>query len=210
MSRNLSVTLSRECHLTPQVVTPLQHRLVALLAHACHCRMSKISGYSTERTKPFPIKELDFSRNEIGKEGIGAVVQFARTQGSDATRVDLSRNKLDDAACQEEVTRLVKNYSTFASNAFISTLIVSGNQIGRAGACWPLLQRRSALSSCDRAAAPPRRRRAALTRLRDTKLPRIVSNCLSWQAPRSSSSMRTGSVTVSRPTHAHLRRFIST
>jgi hypothetical protein len=171
VSRNLSVTLSRECHLTPQVVTPLQHRLVALLAHACHCRMSKITGYSTERTKPFPIKELDFSRNEIGKEGIGAVVQFARTQGSDATRVDLSRNKLDDAACQEEVTRLVKNYSTFASNAFISTLIVSGNQIGRAGACWPLLQRRASLSSCDRAAAPPRRRTAALARLRAT-------NCL--------------------------------
>jgi hypothetical protein len=133
--------------------------------------MSKITGYSTERTKPFPIKELDFSRNEIGKEGIGAVVQFARTQGSDATRVDLSRNKLDDAACQEEVTRLVKNYSTFASNAFISTLIVSGNQIGRAGACWPLLQRRASLSSCDRAAAPPRRRTAALARLRAT-------NCL--------------------------------
>ena len=60
-------------------------------------------------------------------------MQFARTQGSDATLVDLSKNKLDDRAATEEVTRLVKNYSSFAANAFISTLLLSGNNIGRAG-----------------------------------------------------------------------------
>ena len=49
--------------------------------------MSKTTGFQTERTKPFPITELDFSKNEITGEGIGAVVQFARTQGSDATLV---------------------------------------------------------------------------------------------------------------------------
>ena len=95
--------------------------------------MSKTTGFQTERTKPFPITELDFSRNQISGEGIGAVVQFARTQGSDATLVDLSKNKLDDQAACEEVTRLVKNYSSFAANAFISTLLLSGNNIGRAG-----------------------------------------------------------------------------
>eukprot|EP00325_Prymnesiales_sp_UTEX-LB-985_P004080 CAMPEP_0174706558 /NCGR_PEP_ID=MMETSP1094-20130205/9362_1 /TAXON_ID=156173 /ORGANISM="Chrysochromulina brevifilum, Strain UTEX LB 985" /LENGTH=186 /DNA_ID=CAMNT_0015904831 /DNA_START=44 /DNA_END=601 /DNA_ORIENTATION=- len=96
--------------------------------------MSKITGFSTERTKPFPLTELDFSRNEITKVGIGAVVQFARTQGSDATLVDLSKNKLDDDAATDEVTRLVKNYSSFAANTFISTLLLSGNSIGRVGA----------------------------------------------------------------------------
>ena len=49
--------------------------------------MSKTTGFQTERTKPFPITELDFSGNEIGGAGIGAVVQFARTQGADATLV---------------------------------------------------------------------------------------------------------------------------
>ena len=113
-----------------------RHRLappLLVLSRTCHGRMSKISGFSTERTKPFPVYELDFSRNEITKEGIGVVVQFARTQGSDATTINLSRNKLDDVATQDEVTRLVKNYSTFAANAFISELNLSGNNIGRAG-----------------------------------------------------------------------------
>jgi uncharacterized membrane protein YgcG len=97
-------------------------------------RMAKTSGFQTERTKAFPVTELDFSRNEITAEGIGAVVQFARTQGSDATAVDLSRNKLNDQAATDEVTRLVKSYSSFAANAFISKLVLSGNAIGRAGA----------------------------------------------------------------------------
>ena len=96
--------------------------------------MAKTTGFQTERTKPFPITELDFSRNEIGSEGISAVVQFARTQGSDATVVNLSKNRLDDAAATEEVTRLVKNYSSFSSNSFISTLLLRGNNIGKAGA----------------------------------------------------------------------------
>ena len=96
--------------------------------------MAKNTGFQTERTKPFPITELDFSRNEIGAEGIGAVVQFARTQGSDATLVNLSKNRLDDLAATDEVTRLVKNYSSFSSNSFISTLLLTGNNIGKAGA----------------------------------------------------------------------------
>ena len=96
--------------------------------------MSKNTGFQTERTKTFPVTELDFSRNELTKEGIGAVVQFCRTQGADATHIDLSKNKLDDAAAVDEVTRLVKNYSSFAANAFITTLILSGNNIGRTGA----------------------------------------------------------------------------
>ena len=95
--------------------------------------MSKISGFATQRTKPFPITELDFSSNEITSESIGAVVQFARTQGADATKIDLSKNKLDDKAATDEVTRLVKNYSAFAANSFISHLILTGNNIGRAG-----------------------------------------------------------------------------
>ena len=47
-----------------------------------------------------------FAVNDITKAGIGAVVQFARTQGSDATHVDLSKNKINDQAATEEVTRL--------------------------------------------------------------------------------------------------------
>ena len=101
--------------------------------------MSKTTGFATERTKPFPVTELDFSGNEITGEGIGAVVQFARTQGSDATYVDLSKNRLNDQAATDEVTRLVKNYSSFASNAFISTLLLSGNSIGRTGVCGPFV-----------------------------------------------------------------------
>ena len=99
--------------------------------------MSKNTGFQTERTKPFPIKKIDFSSNDITAEGIGAVVQFARTQGSDATLVDLSKNRLDDKAAVDEVTRLVKNYSSFASNSFISTLLLAGNSIGRVGARAP-------------------------------------------------------------------------
>ena len=34
------------------------------------CRMSKTTGFATERIKPFPITELDFSGNEIAKEGV--------------------------------------------------------------------------------------------------------------------------------------------
>ena len=93
-----------------------------------------MTGFQTERTKPFPITELNFSGNAITSEGIGAVVQFARTQGMDATLVDLSKNRLDDKAATDEVTRLVKNYSTFAANSFITTLLLSGNNIGRVGA----------------------------------------------------------------------------
>ena len=59
---------------------------------------------------------------------------FARTQGSDATTVDLSKNRLNDHAATEEITRLVKNYSSFAANAFISELLLAGNNIGRLGA----------------------------------------------------------------------------
>ena len=95
--------------------------------------MSKTTGFQTERTKPFPVTELDFSGNQISGEGISAVVQFARTQGADATLVDLSKNKLDDKAAAEEVTRLVKCYSSFASNVFISTLILHGNNISNLG-----------------------------------------------------------------------------
>ena len=96
--------------------------------------MSKITGFSTERNKPFPVTKLDFSRNAITSAGIGAVVQFARTQGADATHIDLSQNKLDDKAAVEEVTRLVKNYSSqLTSNPFVSTLLLSGNSIGRLG-----------------------------------------------------------------------------
>ena len=121
-----------------------------------HGRVSKINGFSTERTKPFPVTSLDFSRNEITKEGIGAVVQFARTQGSDATYVDLSHNKLDDVGTMEEVTRLVKNYSAFAANAFISTLLLNGNNIGRAGAPPPAARRRRRPPTpTPSAAAPP-------------------------------------------------------
>ena len=108
------------------------HLTFLFIAHT-H-RMSKTTGFQTERTKPFPITELDFSDNDITGEGIGAVVQFARTQGSDATLVNLSKNKLDDAAATDEVTRLVKNYSSFPANAFISTLLLNGNDIGKAGA----------------------------------------------------------------------------
>ena len=93
--------------------------------------MSKTTGFQTERTKPFPVTELDFSGNQISGEGISAVVQFARTQGADATLVDLSKNKLDDKAAAEEVTRLVKCYSSFASNVFTPETLV--NFLGGAG-----------------------------------------------------------------------------
>ena len=131
--------------------------------------MSKTTGFATERTKPFPVSELDFSGNEITGVGIGAVVQFARTQGSDATLVDLSKNKLDDKAATEEVTRLVKNYSSFAANAFISTLLLSGNNIGRAGESRPQdASVPSALALISRAppAWPPSRGRGGASTLR--------------------------------------------
>ena len=54
-----------------------------------------MTGYMSERMKPFPLTELDFSGNEITRKGIADVVQFARTQGADATLVDLSRNLLE-------------------------------------------------------------------------------------------------------------------
>ena len=50
--------------------------------------MSKTTGFQTERTKPFPLTEIDFSSNEITGEGVGDIVQFARTQGSDATKIN--------------------------------------------------------------------------------------------------------------------------
>ena len=93
-----------------------------------------MTGYISERMKPFPLTELDFSGNEITRKGIADVVQFARTQGADATLVDLSRNRLDDEAASTELTRLVKNYSSFASQQFVTELLVSSNKIGRAGA----------------------------------------------------------------------------
>jgi hypothetical protein len=125
--------------------------------------MSKITGYATERTKPFPLTELDFSRNHITSAGIGALVQFARTQGADATRIDLSRNALDDKAATDEVTRLVKNYSSLSANQFISELVLTGNNIGRVGAstalprhpCARLLARASPAPT--RPHPPPRR-----------------------------------------------------
>ena len=133
--------------------------------------------YSNERTKPFPLTELDFSGelkgpppalapvvgrlwwschalppwvspreapcnavyhacagNQITGAGIGDVVQFARTQGCDATLVDLSKNLLDDDAALNELTRLVKNYGTFGSQNFLRELLLSSNKIGKAGA----------------------------------------------------------------------------
>ena len=63
------------------------------------CRMAKMTGFQTERTKPFPITELDFSGNLITSEGIGAVVQFARTQGMDATVVDTSSGIRSNGSC---------------------------------------------------------------------------------------------------------------
>jgi hypothetical protein len=97
-------------------------------------RISKTSGYQTERTKPFPLTEIDFSGNELTVAGIGDVVQFARTQGCEATLIDLSKNNLNDAAAQSELTRLVKNYGSFASQSFISELLLSGNKICKTGA----------------------------------------------------------------------------
>ena len=151
--------------------------------------MSKTTGFQTERTKPFPVDKLDFSKNEITAEGIGGVVQFARTQGSDATKIDLSRNRLDDQAAVDEVTRLVKNYSSFAANAFISELILTGNNIGKAGA----------------RAAPAHRPPRALSRAAPTPRPR-PSPPRSLQARASSSSMRTGSATASRRMPTRRRR----
>ena len=83
-------------------------------------RISKTSGYQTERTKPFPLTEIDLSGNELTVAGIGDVVQFARTQGCEATLIDLSKNNLNDAAAQSELTRLVKNYgSTYTSDELL-------------------------------------------------------------------------------------------
>ena len=74
------------------------------------------------------------SGNELTAVGIGDVVQFARTQGCEATLIDLSKNQLDDVAALNELTRLVKNYGTFGSQSFIGELLLSSNKIGRAGA----------------------------------------------------------------------------
>ena len=46
--------------------------------------------------------------------------------------------RYEPKAVAEEVRRLVKNYSTFATNTFISQLLLSGNQIGRVGAPPPV------------------------------------------------------------------------
>ena len=135
------IATSRTLPLVNKLASIREHRIahespnfVASCSSPHTCRISKITGFATERTKPFPITEIDFSRNEITGEGIGAVVQFARTQGADASIVDLSHNKIDDQSASDEVTRLVKVYSSFAANAFISTLLLSGNSIGREGA----------------------------------------------------------------------------
>ena len=72
--------------------------------------------------------------NQITGAGIGDVVQFARTQGCDATLVDLSKNLLNDDAALNELTRLVKNYGTFGTNNFLRELLLSSNKIGKAGA----------------------------------------------------------------------------
>ena len=84
---------------------------------------SRLKNFQADnRTKPFPLHELDFSGNELTKAGIADVVQFARTQGADATLIDLSNNELDDEACMSELTRLVKNYSSFAAQALPGTI----------------------------------------------------------------------------------------
>ena len=72
--------------------------------------------------------------NQITGAGIGNVVQFARTQGCDATLVDPSKNLLNDDAALNELTRLVKNYGTFGTNNFLRELLLSSNKIGKAGA----------------------------------------------------------------------------
>ena len=160
--------------------------------------MSKITGFATERTKPFPITELNFSRNEISAEGIGAVVQFARTQGADAATIDLSRNKIDDQSAADELTRLVKNYSSFAANPFISTLLLSGNSIGKGGARAPRPTPIPTPAARARRRATARRSRAA-ARARP-RLPGLA------QARPSSSSTRTGSAIASRTTPTLRRR----
>lgn len=172
-----------------------------------------MTGFQTERTKPFPIQAIDFSNNDITGEGIGAVVQFARTQGSDATHIDLSKNKLDDKAAQEEVTRLVKNYSSFAANAFINTLILSGNNIGRAGARRPGAAHVTSRALRSRGLAPPIlvspvARRLPVPIAADASDPPCRGACS--QARRSSSSTPTGSATASRPMLSRLRHSSST
>ena len=95
--------------------------------------MAKTTGYQTERIKPFPITEIDFSGNDLTVKGIDEVVQFARTAGANATLVDLSDNKLDDEATTE-LARLVKNYNSFASQKLLGELLLNGNEIGKSGA----------------------------------------------------------------------------
>ena len=43
--------------------------------------------------------------------------------------VDLSDNRLDDAATNE-LARLVKNYNSFASQKLLGELLLNGNEIG--------------------------------------------------------------------------------
>ena len=91
--------------------------------------MARTTGFQTERMKPLPITELDFSGNELTAKGIDEVVQFARTAGANASLVDLSDNRLDDAATNE-LARLVKNYNSFASQKLLGELLLNGNEIG--------------------------------------------------------------------------------
>ena len=91
--------------------------------------MARTTGFQTERMKPLPITELDFSGNELTAKGIDEVVQFARTAGANASLVDLSDNRLDDAATNE-LARLVKNYNSFASQKLLGELMLNGNEIG--------------------------------------------------------------------------------
>ena len=91
--------------------------------------MARTTGFQTERMKPLPITELDFSGNELTAKGIDEVVQFVRTAGANASLVDLSDNRLDDAATNE-LARLVKNYNSFASQKLLGELLLNGNEIG--------------------------------------------------------------------------------
>ena len=84
--------------------------------------MARTTGFQTERMKPLPITELDFSGNELTAKGIDEVVQFARTAGANASLVDLSDNRLDDAATNE-LARLVKNYKCAAAIAPVTVRV---------------------------------------------------------------------------------------
>ena len=68
-------------------------------------------------------------RIAIAPEKKEALLEFARTAGANASLVDLSDNRLDDAATNE-LARLVKNYNSFASQKLLGELLLNGNEIG--------------------------------------------------------------------------------